>query len=64
MVESSMDHELAEELIGKNYLRINSPLGRVNRRLDDSSDSNIERIINMGESWWDEFGHKALDLLR
>ena len=64
MVESSMDHELAEELIGKNYLRINSPLGRVNRRLDDSSDSNIERIKNMGESWWDEFGQKALDLLK
>ena len=64
MVESSMDHELAEELIGKNYLRINSPFGRVNRRLDDSSDSNIERIISMGESWWDEFGQKALDLLK
>ena len=64
MVESSMDHELAEELIGKNYLRINSPLGRVNRRLDDSSDSNIERIISMGESWWDEFGQETLDLLK
>ena len=60
MVESSMDHELAEELIGKNYLRINSPLGRVNRRLDDNSDSNIERIISMGEGWWDEFGERAL----
>jgi hypothetical protein len=59
-----MDHELAEELIGENYLRINSPLGKVNRRLDDYSDSNIERIINMGESWWDEFGKKALDLLK
>ena len=63
MVESSMDHELAEELIGKNYLRINSPLGRVNRRLDDNSDSNIERIISMGEGWWDEFGERALMLL-
>ena len=64
MVESSMDHELAEELIGRNYLRINSPLGRVNRRLDDISDSNIERIISMGESWWDDFGQKTLDLLK
>ena len=63
MVESSMDHELAEELIGKNYLRINSPLGSVNRRLDDSSDSNIERIISMGESWWEELGQRTLDLL-
>ncbi len=63
MIESSMDHELAEDLIGKNYLRVNSPLGSVNRRLDDSSDSNIERIISMGESWWDELGQKTLDLL-
>ena len=64
MIESSMDHELAEDLIGKNYLRVNSPLGNVNRRLDDSSDSNIERIISMGESWGDEFGQKTLDLLK
>tara|TARA_B110000116_G_scaffold183917_1_gene159395 strand:- start:656 stop:1546 length:891 start_codon:yes stop_codon:yes gene_type:complete len=63
MVESSMDHELAEDLIGKNYLRVNSALGRVNRRLDDSSDSNIERVVAMGESWWKLFGEKSLDLL-
>ena len=64
MVESSMDHELAEDLIGKNYLRINSPLGKVHRRLDDSSDSNIEKIKSLGESWWDNFGQKSLDLLK
>jgi uncharacterized protein len=63
MVESSMDHELAEELIGKNYLRVNSPLGKVNRRLDDNSDSNIERIEAMGESWWELFGDESLKLL-
>ena len=38
MVESSLDHELAGDLIGKNYLRVNSPLGTVNRRLDDKRD--------------------------
>ena len=63
MVESSMDHELAEELIGNKYLRVNSALGRVNRRLDDNSDSNIERVVAMGESWWELFGEQALDLL-
>jgi len=63
MVESSMDHELAEDLIGKNYLRVNSALGRVNRRLDDNSDSNIEIVVAMGESWWKLFGEKSIDLL-
>ena len=56
MVESSLDHELAGDLIGKNYLRVNSPLGTVNRRLDDKREANIKKIVAMGESWWEEFG--------
>ena len=63
MVESSLDHELAGELIGSNYLRVNSPINLVNRRLDDRSASNVERIIQMGENWWGDFGDKALKLL-
>ena len=50
-------------MIGKNYLRVNSPLGTVNRRLDDKREGNIKKIVEMGESWWEEFGTKALNLL-
>ena len=63
MVESSLDHELAGDLIGQNYLRVNSPLGTVNRRLDDKREGNIKKIVEMGESWWEEFGTKAVNLL-
>ena len=49
---SSLDHELAGKIIGSNYLRVNSPLGGVNRRLDDRSDHNLNKIIKMGEMWW------------
>ena len=63
MVESSLDHELAGDLIGQNYLRVNSPLGTVNRRLDDKREGNIKKIVAMGESWWEEFGTKAVNLL-
>ena len=63
MLESSLDHEVAEEIIGKEYLRINSPLGKVNRRLDDNNKRNIENIRMMGESWWDMQGEAALNLL-
>ena len=63
MVESSLDHELAGDLIGENYLRVNSPLGTVNRRLDDKREANIKKIVEMGESWWEEFGSNALKLL-
>ena len=63
MLESSLDHEIAEEIIGKDYLRVNSPLHKVNRRLDDNNEKNIEKIRQMGISWWDKFGDSALKLL-
>ena len=63
MVESSLDHELAGDLIGKDYLRVNSALDGVNRRLDDTSESNLKKIVQMGELWWDKFGDKAVKLL-
>ena len=63
MLESSLDHEVAEEIIGKDYLRVNSPLGRVNRRLDDKNKKNIDNIRKMGNSWWEKFGNSTLELL-
>ena len=63
MLESSLDHEIATEIIGKDYIRVNSPLGKVNRRLDDNNKRNLNNIRKMGESWWQEFGESALDLL-
>ena len=63
MVESSLDHELAGDIIGKDYLRVNSALDGVNRRLDDKRESNLKKIIRMGDSWWDKFGEEAVKLL-
>jgi uncharacterized protein len=64
MMESSLDHELAADLIGGDYLRINSELGDINSQLDDNSDENIEKIIAMGGDWWKEFGSQTLRLLQ
>ena len=63
MLESSMYHEIITDLIGNDYLRINSPLGRVNRRMDDNSKSNLERVSDMGLNWWNEFGNETKKLL-
>ena len=63
MLESSLDHEIATEIIGKDYIRVNSPLGKVNRRLDDNNKRNLNNIREMGEAWWQEFGDSVLDLL-
>ena len=59
MLESSMYHEIITDLIGNDYLRINSPLGRVNRRMDDNSKSNLDRVNDMGLSWWNDFGNET-----
>ena len=63
MLESSMFDEIARDLMAKDYLRINSSTGLVNRRMDDTSDANLERIHLMGMEWWSEFGQDAIDFL-
>ena len=63
MLESSMFDEIASDLIGDNYLRVNSSTGLVNRRMDDTSEANLKRINLMGMEWWSEFGEETLDFL-
>ena len=63
MLESSMFDEIAGDLMGENYLRVNSPTGLVNRRMDDTSDVNLERIHLMGMEWWSEFGQETTEFL-
>ena len=63
MMESSIFDEISIDLIGKNYMRINSATGLVNRRMDDNSEVNLERIHLMGMEWWSEFGGKTSKFL-
>ena len=63
MLESSMFDEIARDLMGNSYLRVNSSTGLVNRRMDDTSDINLERIHLMGMDWWSEFGEDVTEFL-
>jgi patatin-like phospholipase/acyl hydrolase len=63
MLESSMFDEIASDLMGQNYLRVNSSTGLVNRRMDDMSDTNLQRIRLMGMEWWSDFGEDTLKFL-
>lgn len=63
MLETGLENDLTQDLLGKSYLRINSPIGKINRRLDDSSGTNLQKIHLMGMSWWDKFGDEALKFL-
>ena len=63
MLESSMFDEIASDLMGDNYLRVNSSTGLVNRRMDDTSEANLKRINLMGMEWWSDFGEETLEFL-
>lgn len=52
LLESHADHEILNDLIGINYLRINSSAENINWNLDDYSDKNLENIRKMGLNWW------------
>ena len=63
MLESSIFDEIASDLMGNSYFRVNSSTGLVNRRMDDTSDINLERIHLMGMDWWSEFGEDVTEFL-
>ena len=63
MLESSLQNEILKDLIGDNYLRVNSPIGNVNRRMDDISSKNLQRIKALANKWWKEFGNKTINFI-
>mgnify|MGYP005658295013 FL=1 len=64
MLDSEVHHDIAQDILEDSYLRINSPLGKINRILDDDSDINLEKIHLMGMEWWKEFGDETMEFLQ
>ena len=60
MLDSEIHTEISKDIFSENYLRINSPMGKVNKFLDDDSEENLEKIHLMGMEWWSEFGDEAI----
>jgi len=63
LLDSEIHNEISSDIFKDNYLRINSPLGKINRFLDDDSEENLERIHLMGMEWWTEYGDTVLKFL-
>ena len=63
LLDSEIHNDISRDIFQENYLRINSPLGKVNRFLDDDSEENLEKIHLMGMEWWSEFGEDTLKFL-
>ena len=63
LLDSEIHNDISIDLFKENYLRINSPIGKINRFLDDDSEENLERIHLMGMEWWSKFGDEALKFI-
>ena len=63
VLDSEIHNSIAENIIGNNYLRINSPLGDINRMLDDASKENIEKIHRLGIYWWELYGKDVIKFI-
>ena len=63
MLESSLQNEILKDLIGEDYLRVNSSIGNVNRRMDDMSKKNLERIRLLADDWWQKYGKKSINFI-
>ena len=63
VLDSEIHNSIAQNIIGNNYLRINSPLGDINRMLDDASEKNIEKIHRLGLYWWELYGKDVIKFI-
>ena len=63
LLDSHADHEILDDLIGKDYLRINSVAENINWNLDDYTEDNLRNIRNLGLKWWELNNNKVTDFL-
>ena len=63
LLDSEIHNDISKDIFKENYLRINSPRGKISRFLDDDSQENLEKIHLMGMEWWSEFGKETTEFL-
>jgi phage-related minor tail protein len=63
MLESSLQNEILKDLIGDELSSVNSSIGNVNRRMDDMSEKNLERIRLLADDWWQKYGKKSINFI-
>jgi hypothetical protein len=63
MLDSEIHNDIAKDMFGSNYMRVNSSLGKINRMLDDDSEENLEQIHLMGLDWWSKFGQSTINFI-
>ena len=59
LLESNLEHQLSEKIIGQNYFRVDSNLNEVATQIDIKSMNNLELMSEMGLKWWDKFENSS-----
>ena len=44
MLDSEIHNDIAQDIFNDKYLRINSPIGKINKMLDDDSEENMKKF--------------------
>ena len=63
LLESNLEHQLSEKIIGENYFRVDSNLNEAATQIDIKSMNNLERMSEMGQKWWAKYMKSSLDFL-
>ena len=63
LMESNIEHVIAQSLFNDNYLRVDSSLTGIKSSFDNTSKRNLDSIKKLGESWWESFGEKSKEFI-
>ena len=63
LMESNIEHVIAQSLFNDNYLRVDSSLVGIKSSFDNTSKRNLDSIKKLGESWWERFGEKSKEFI-
>ncbi|MEE8042836.1 MAG: patatin-like phospholipase family protein [Pseudomonadales bacterium] len=62
-MDTTLVERQARQLLGKQYVRVNSELADVKDELDDTSRQNLQALSNLADRWFDEFAQSAVALV-
>ena len=63
LLDSEIHNDICDDIFKENYLRVNSPSGKINKFLDDDSPENLEKLHLMGLEWWSKYGEETLKFI-
>ncbi len=64
LMESNIEHVIAQSLFEEKYLRVDSPLKGIKSNFDDTTERNLKGVKELGHFWWEDFGEETIKFLQ